>query len=363
MTAAQAWPYAVARGRASGSQAIVVPTFIANAGLTYLLEYASGGEAGEPDAVTIREVIGATGPLSLVYRIVAARGDRYGLGDSSPLKDRVGRTIPVFEGLVLQLPARRVASLDITVHDLDEVTRVSIPAFRQLWNAPDGIDAAPSSPMSVGEPGPGTTPLNMQIAEPYVLPDSEAYVLPDSEPERRGESGLEHVGVRVSDAPHGGGDALTAHRTTMPPRVESRPAKPPPTKPGSRRVRRIAGLAVAGALIALIVLILTHSPSSSAQNAVNSLCANLQKDNSADAAYQQFSNGYRKSTSLAAFRSQLLGSNRGVSKCIPGAPAVETRTTDQAIVTLHLPDSTIRTADLTLQQTAGQWLNQSGAVR
>jgi hypothetical protein len=106
----QAWPYAVARGKTSGYQTIVVPSFLADAGLANLLEYATVGGNGEPDVATVRDVLGGTsGPLSVVYRVVVARAARYALGGEEPLCDRAGRIIRVFEGLVLQLPAEQVA--------------------------------------------------------------------------------------------------------------------------------------------------------------------------------------------------------------------------------------------------------------
>lgn len=169
----QAWPYAVARGEISGYQAIVVPSFLADAGLAYVLEYASRREACEPDAAIMREVLGATsGPLSLVYRIVVARAARYQLGGEDLLYDRAGRPICVFEGLVFRLPAEQVASLGLIANDLDAVTGMTVSTFRRLLVAPERIDPERSTAISVGNILPGIRPLNVQISEPYVVPGS-----------------------------------------------------------------------------------------------------------------------------------------------------------------------------------------------
>lgn len=145
-----------------------MPSFLADAGLAYLLQYAIEGEADEPDVATVCDVLGGTsGPLSVVYRVVVARAARYALGGEEPLCDRVGRIIRVFEGLVLQLPAEQVASLGLTVNDLDAVTAVTVPTFRRLWTAPDGIDPQPSTAISVGNTLPGTQPLNLRIVAAY----------------------------------------------------------------------------------------------------------------------------------------------------------------------------------------------------
>jgi hypothetical protein len=173
--ATRAWPYAVTRGVTSGYQAIVAPGFLANAGQAYVLEYASKQETPEPDAVTVREVLGATRePLSLAYRVLEARADRYGLGGEDSLEDDAGRTIRVFEGLVLQLPAERVPSIGLTAEDLDAVTLVTASAFRKLWAAETHIEAEASTAISVGGDASDARPLNLRIAEPYVVPGSGA---------------------------------------------------------------------------------------------------------------------------------------------------------------------------------------------
>jgi len=106
-----------------------------------VLEYASRQETRETRIVTVREVVGAAAePLSLAYRVLEARADRYGLDGADPLQDRAGRAIRVFEGLVVQLPAAGVPSIGLTGEDLDAVTAATAPAFRRLWAAGDRID-------------------------------------------------------------------------------------------------------------------------------------------------------------------------------------------------------------------------------
>ncbi len=171
--ATRAWPYAVTRGVTTGYQAIVAPGFLVHAGQAYLLEYASKQQTREPDAVTVREVLGATRePLSLAYRVLEARADRYGLGGEDSLEDNAGRTIRVFEGLVLQLPAERVPSLGLTAEDLDAVTLMTASAFRKLWAAETRIEPETSTAISVGGVASDARPFNLRIAEPYVVPGS-----------------------------------------------------------------------------------------------------------------------------------------------------------------------------------------------
>jgi hypothetical protein len=170
----RAWPYAVTRGKESGYQAILVPDFLADAGLTYVLEYASREETAEPDVAIVREVRNITyKPLSLVYRVMEARAYRYDLGGDDLLEDHAGRTIRVFEGLTLPVTAAHVASFGLTVYDMDMVSGMTVPAFRKLWVADTRIDPERSAPIAVGDAAVGIPALNLRIAEPYVVPGDD----------------------------------------------------------------------------------------------------------------------------------------------------------------------------------------------
>ena len=307
---AQAWPYAVARGKVSGYQAIVVPGFLADAGLTYLLEYASEGEAGETGAATVREVIGTSlRPLSVVYRVVVARASRYGLEGDEPLRDQAGRIIRVFEGLVLRLPAGQVASLGLTVNDLEGVSDVSVPAFRRLWTAPEAIDAEPATAISAGRADPGTGRLSLRLADPYVVPGSK---LP------------------------------AAHRPAVHDPAVHHPAR-------SRLIAAGAGVCVL-ALLGWFLASLFSSSSPPFQATVNQLCADL-KTGQDEAAYQEFSRQYQQSASLSAFDQRLLGSGTSAtcaSISVQGA-------TDEATLSLRLADGDVETADLDMGSQSGKW--------
>jgi len=305
--ATQAWPYAVTRGEKSGYQAIVVPGFLADTGQAYVLEYASR-ESGEPNAVTVREILGATPkPLSLAYRVMEARADRYGVGGDDLLEDRAGRTIRVFEGLVLQLPAERVASLGLTAEDLEAVTGVTAPAFRKLWAAETHIDAEPSTAIRVGGDAPGARPMNLQIAEPYVMPGSDL---------KQGTTDLKDARARTRGA-------LTV-------------------------VAIICGLVLLGWLLARLLSPSPPPPSTTLRTTVQQLCNDL-KSGDAGAAYQQFSNSYQHSTTLDAFHSRLLGSSSS------GICTSMTTTANQATLSLRLADGTTDAVHLDLQPEPGRW--------
>jgi hypothetical protein len=321
MPATRAWPYAVTRGATSGYQAIVVPGFLDDAGQAYVLEYASKQETDEPGIVTVRDVVGATaGPLSVAYRVTEARAGRYGLDGDDLLEDGAGRAIRVFEGLVLRIPAERVLSIGLTVADLDAVTAVTAPVFRKLWTAGTPIDAELSTPFQVGGAPVGGAPaslsLPVQIAEPYTVPGRTTRPRPPR-PDR---------------------DMPRAHRA---------PAASRPT-----RTRLITAVTVACVLAILAGWYLTRSTSSPATPSavVSQLCSDLSTGHDSDA-YQQFSAAYRRSTSLAAFDSSLLGANTS-ARCT--AQTINTAS-DQASLALRLADGSAESVQLVLQEQSNQW--------
>jgi hypothetical protein len=312
----RAWPYAVTRSVTSGYQAIVAPGFLADAGLAYVLEYASRQETPESDAVTVREVLGATHePLSLAYRVLEARADRYGLGGEEVLEDGAGRAIRIFEGLVLRLPAERVSSIGLTGADLDAVIAVTAPAFRKLWAAEGRIEPEAAPALSVGGTASDARPLNLQIAQPYVVPGS----------------GVRPVGRRTLSIPRAADDRSAA-----------------PGEPRPRRTRLITAIAFVCVLAAVLAWFLTRPSPASAQATVQQLCSDLERGDTT-AAYQQFSDTYHRATSLRAFESSLLGSSAS------GSCRAMTVADDHATVSLQPADSTIRTVTLDMQSEAGQW--------
>jgi hypothetical protein len=307
----------------------VVPDFLAEAEQAYVLEYASKGEASGPDTIRVREVIGAvTEPLSIAYRVTQARADRYGLAGGGALEDRAGRSIRVFEGLVLPLPAERIASVGLTVQDLDAVTELTGPAFRKLWAAETRIDAEPSTAIAVGNSAQGARLLQVQVAEPYVIPGSTA-------------------GRRASHRP-------PPRDRGAPPSGRDRPGAT--VRARARRLRTVAAAVIVCVLAGLAAWYLTRpSPPSppppvpvSAQAYVRQWCDDL-SSGKADDAYREFANSYRHSTTLADFESRLLG---------PGTTATCTSAAtkaDQAILSLRRADGQLRTVDLDLQDQSGQF--------
>jgi hypothetical protein len=322
---ARAWPYAVSRGATSGYQAIVAPAFLADAEQAYVLEYASRQETSESGVVTVRDVFGAIEePLSLAYRVLEVRADRYGLSGTDPLEDQAGRAIRVFEGLVMRLPADRVPSIGLTAADLEAVTAATAPAFRKLWEAGSRIEPEASAALSVGGTT-GESPLSLRISAPYVVPGTSAKRRP-AQPRRRptAERGPARRPERVRSTPERG------------------PARP-------RRTRLTIAVAAVCGLAALLAWFLLKPSQTSPLAPVQNLCSDLSHGN-VSGAYQQFSDAYRNVTSQQTVKTILLGTSATASCTTPNLTNA-----DHAAVSLLRADGTGRNLTLGLQQQASQW--------
>src|SRR5271166_1923658 len=325
---ARAWPYAVSRGATSGYQAIVVPGFLADAEQAYILEYASRQETSEPGVVTVRDVLGAIEePLSLAYRVLEVRADRYGLGGADPLEDRAGRAIRTFEGLVLRLPAERVPSIGLTAADLEAVTAATAPAFRKLWEAGSRIEPEASAALSVGGTT-GESPLSLRISEPYMVPGTSAKRRP-AQPRRR--PAAERAPARPERT------RPAAERGPARPERTRPAAERSPARPGRTRLTiAVAAVCVLAALLAWFLLRPSLAPlQPTAKATAQNLCSDLRSGN-VSGAYQLFSDAYRNKTSQRAFVSAVLGSS-ATARCTS-----DSTTSDHAAVSVLLADGTVR---------------------
>ena len=335
---ARAWPYAVSRGATSGYQAIVVPGFLADAEQAYILEYASRQETSEPGVVTVRDVLGAIEePLSLAYRVLEVRANRYGLGGADPLEDRAGRAIRAFEGLVLRLPAERVPSIGLTAADLEAVTAATAPAFRKLWEAGSRIEPEASAALSVGGTT-GESPLSLRISEPYVVPGTSAKRRP-AQPRRR------PAAERASARPERTRPA--AERAPAPSPGRTRPAaERGPARPGrTRPTVAVAAVCVLAALLAWFLL----RPSRRPHRPSSRICAQTSAAATSAGPTSCSLTPTGTKTSQQAFVGAVLGSS-AKARCTS-----DSTTSDHAAVSLLRADGTVRNLTLGLQQQAGQW--------
>lgn len=125
MTRFKAWPFLVSRNRTSGYKVVVAPNFMVESGQSNLL---ANLVVGEPTQKPVyREVnLPTLGSMSIVYRVVYARGNQ------ALLDDEFGRPILWIEGLVFR---EKVGNYDITEQLLDKARLQTNNAFQEFWNS------------------------------------------------------------------------------------------------------------------------------------------------------------------------------------------------------------------------------------
>ena len=284
----------------------MVPDFLADAGQAYVLEYASRGQASQPGTVTVREIHGSgTDPLSLAYRISETRADRGEAEGGDVTEDRAGHAVRIFEGLVLQMPAEQVASLGLTMADLDVAASIAAPAFRKAWAAQTFVDAEPSTAICVAADHDAPL-LDPQIAKPWVVPRQGP---PDDRP---------HV-------PEG-----------------------TPLGRGSLIAGAVVVCALAATLVWYLVGLLPQSPRAAVQASVQHWCSDLSSGRAGDA-YGEFTGAYQHSTSLNAFESSLIGSG-GSATCTSTAVSAT-----HASLSLRRAQGGDRTVSLSWQEQGTRW--------
>ena len=193
--------------------------------------------------MTVREIRGSvTEPLSLAYRVTERRDEPDARGGP---KDRAGRTRRVFEGLVLQVHADKVASLGLTMADLDTVAGITAAAFGKPRAGGAPIDAEPSAAIRVGDTAEDARLLDLRMAKPWVVPGSSGWGGGSLGPRPGGQGGQGGQGGL-------GGQVAAA----LPWRPDSRRSGPAHARPG--RSGLIVEAAVVCTLAALLVWYLTR---------------------------------------------------------------------------------------------------------
>ncbi len=125
------WPFLVSRNTLLGFRPLVVPGFIIDARLSFIIAGAAGGGLTEPGRVMYREVQTAqVGTIALVYRVIRAQKDFVDLAGDGVLTDIHGRAISLIEGFILP---EVVANLAVTESDMQTVHRLVEPVFRRFW--------------------------------------------------------------------------------------------------------------------------------------------------------------------------------------------------------------------------------------
>jgi hypothetical protein len=234
--------------------------------------------------------------LTVVFRMITARGADDGSGDRKPLVDTAGRPIEVLEGLVLRDTLPRVRDVGLARTDLDAAHRQVAEAFRAFWRSTGPFPPRTSQQVAISQDRPGER-LPLTVAEPYVAPaprshEKEADDMPGPVHRSRGFGGAVVILVLIAAILGGIGGWIVRGG-----RPDSPKASTTTTTTPSHGVSATPDAETAAA-------------------AVGILCSAAQSGN-VHALYTVMTNDYRRTTSEASLAAALLGTPAVPGTCGP----------------------------------------------
>ena len=163
----QAWPFLIGRTRTQDHRIIVIPEFMTGGPLASALRSRTDGEPGPPGIASLREIqISPKEPVAVIYRVLLAHAEDYGLPGNGVLTDEHGRPILLTEGLALRRPASAVQQAGITQADLDHAHSLITPAYQAFWAEGAQFARHPSECFALGRNESRGTPLTLVSGSP-----------------------------------------------------------------------------------------------------------------------------------------------------------------------------------------------------
>ena len=166
----QAWPFLVGRNKILSYQTIVSPQFLAENALSYVLEYAVVKADNPLGSATLREIHGTgIGNISLIFHTFRPHAQDVGLEGTDFLTDRVGRLIPLAEGLVVH-DTDQTEDLILTEEDLQIAHDFVMKAYRMFWGEDKHFPEQVSLPFDLHIPTDDSDRVKLNVVPPLVIP-------------------------------------------------------------------------------------------------------------------------------------------------------------------------------------------------
>lgn len=237
----EAWPFLVGRNKDLGYQTIVSPQFLSEADLAGLLAEAVGGDYSGLGSATYREILGSpVGDMSLVFRVVKAKAQDYGLGGEEVLFDRSGRSIRLIEGFVIRGSS---GGLRVSRNDFQITHEIVKDVYYDFWQAKTTFEGISSQPFELSAENQESQQLRL-IEEPPMDLRSRKAIESISQLGRMGTTSDKRVSVK--------------NQVSQRPLIGVAPSIP--TSPYELQQRRRRNLLLAVLVMLLIVLIVIIIP-------------------------------------------------------------------------------------------------------
>lgn len=179
MSAAQAWPFIVARNANLDWRPILAPGFLIDASADYLLVTESSGPedgSGRPNVKVVESA--KAGTITLIFSSIPATSELLGEARAEPLVDRFGRPLHVVEGLAVQ-GSGQLAPSDLEP-SLEHVHAETIRLFPAFWvETAEAVPPLRSQPVAIdlSVPAPPAEPADQEQWPQKTTPTARPLIL------------------------------------------------------------------------------------------------------------------------------------------------------------------------------------------
>lgn len=158
------WPFLVSANRYLDYRTIVAPDFMCEVGDASILANTAGGDVTAEDVAFYREIHKSkVGKFTIVFRVIETTLEDMGIAGSGVLKDKQGREILLFEGIVIKglLP-----DVIVTKDTIEMAHGMIIQPYREFWECTSYQPAIPSVCFSLPQDS-SESCLQYQKLDPY----------------------------------------------------------------------------------------------------------------------------------------------------------------------------------------------------
>lgn len=173
------WPFLVSRNRNLDYRTIVAPDFMCEVGDANTLANTAGGKLTGENVAFYREIHKSkVGRLTIVFRVIETTFEDMGIEGSGVLKDKQGREILLYEGIVIKglLP-----DVIVTKDTIEIAHRRVIQPYREFWECRRAEPATASVSFSLSQDS-SESCLQYERLDPYGIDIPQPPPTPEPQP-------------------------------------------------------------------------------------------------------------------------------------------------------------------------------------
>lgn len=173
------WPFLVSANRHLDYRTIVAPDFMCEVGDASILANTAGGNLTAEDVAFYREIHKSkVGKFTIVFRVIETTLEDMGIEGNGVLKDKQGREILLFEGIVIN---GLVPDVIVTKDTIEMAHGMIIQPYREFWECTSSEPAKASVCFSLPQDS-SESCLQYQKLEPYGIDIPQPPPTPEPQP-------------------------------------------------------------------------------------------------------------------------------------------------------------------------------------